>query len=443
MKYAQVGAVHAIIGAACLGGLTVGGNVLTLAALKLGATEVFLGLLSFAMLGTWAFRIFTMSAVEKYGKRKVLIFWKTISTLCIIPFIFLPFLVNYWSNSACLALLLLATFFRVATYALGNTGWFPLLQDIVPRRITGRFFANMRTFWQTAGLITLLLIAWFLGREPDWWKFEIIFVVAFVAYAVRVLTVIGMVENPVLSAAPKKISIFTRFSEVLREKRLRQPVLYIVSYWIAATIAEPFKIKFLKDLGYGYGFILAATAMVSLGAIVSLRFWGKLADKFGNRFIFSLSHIGMPIATVFWLLVGKDSFGTVLVLALFFFWSIFNSGNGIAQTRYILHAVPADKQNQINVINVFATSAMGIAPLVGGLFLGLTTNLSFQLSGKTVSNYHVLFIISAALFILPHLLQRKLTLTKDTPTMQVVAFVTRPLRNMFGPFIRINRRNSN
>lgn len=443
MKYAQIGAVCVIIGVTCLGGLTASGNVLTLAALKLGATEMFLGLLSFAMLGTRAFGIFTMSAVEKHGKRRVLIFWKAISALCVIPFIFLPLLVNRWSSGACLVLLLTATFFRTATYSLGNTGWFPLLQDIVPQRITGRFFANIRTSWQTAGLVTLLVIAWFLGKQPGWWKFEVIFIVAFVAYIVRVLTIIGMVENPVPSSPPERIGIFARFSELLREKQLRRLVFYIVTYWFAAIIAEPFKIKFLKDLGYSYGFILGATAMVSAGAIVSLRFWGKLADRFGNRFILSLSHIAMPIATIFWLFVGKGSFGSVLVLALFFFWSIFHSGNGIAQTRYILHAVPPDKQNQINVINVFATSAMGIAPLVGGLFLALTSSFGFEFFGRAVNNYHMLFIVAAALFILPHLLQRKLKSTKDAPTMQVVAFVTRPLRDMFGPFIRINRRNRN
>ena len=444
MNFAIIGAVHAIIGATCFGGrtLAVGGNVLVLVALKLGASEMFLGLLSSAMLSTWVFRIFTMSAVEKYGKRKIIIFWKMLSTLCIVPLFFLPAIVERFSAELCLLILLTVTFVRGATYALGNTGWFPLLHDIVPRQLTGRFFATMRTSWQTAGLVTLFVAAWFLGRDPDWWKFQILFIVAFVAYMIRALTVLNMVENPPGTSVPKKVSIFTRFREVLAQEQLRRLVLYISTYMIAATIVEPFKIKFLKDLGYGYGFILGATAMISLGAIVSLRFWGKLADRFGNHWIFTVSHIGIPVSTVLWIFIGKDTLSTVLVLALFFFWSVFNSGNRIAQTRYILHAVPADRQNQINVINVIASFVMGIAPLLGGLFLGLTRDYSFEFAVFRFNNYHILFIISAALFVLPHLLCGKIRQKADAPTMQVVAIVAHPLLNIFGPFMRISKRET-
>ena len=271
MNCARIGAVNALIGANCLGL-----SVLTLVSLKLGAGEFFLGILSFAIFGTWTLRIFTMSAVEKYGKRKVIIFWKTVSVAFIVPFILLPFLVSHFSAKACLALVFTAAFVRGATYAFGNTGWLLLLQDIVPKQVTGRFFGNLRTFWQISSLITLLAIAWFLGADTQWWKFEVVFIVALLAYGIRVLTVIPMTENPLPETAPEKMSIFTRFREVLREKHLRRFALYIVTYMIAAVIAEPFKIKFLKDLGYSEGFIIAATAMVSLGAIVSLRFWGKL-----------------------------------------------------------------------------------------------------------------------------------------------------------------------
>ncbi len=442
MNFAIIGAVHAIIGATCFGGqtLAVGGNVLVLAALKLGASEMFLGLLSSAMLSTWVFRIFTMSAVEKYGKRRILIFWKMLSTLCIVPLFFLPAIVERFSGELCLLILLTVTFVRGATYALGNTGWFPLLQDIVPRQLTGRFFATMRTSWQTAGLVTLFVAAWFLGRDPEWWKFQILFIVAFAAYMIRALTVFGMVENPPVPGAAKKVSIFTRFREVLTQKELRRLVLYISAYMIAATIAEPFKIKLLKDLGYGYGFILGATAMISLGAIVSLRYWGKLADRFGNHWIFTVSHIGIGVSTLLWIFIGKDTLSTFFVLALFFFWSVFSSGNRIGQTRYILHAVPSNKQNQINVINVIANFVMGVAPLLGGLFLRLTRGYKFESAVFGFSNYQILFIISAVLFVVPHLLCGKIRQKADASTMEVVAVVAHPLLNIFGPFMRISKK---
>ena len=82
---------------------------------------------------------------------------------------------------------------------------------------------------------------------------------------------------------------------------------------------------------------------------------------------------------------------------------------------------------------------MGIAPLLAGVFLKLTAGFGFKttlLPAGTFNNYHLLFVISAALYIWPHILHRKLGQSKDTPTMQVIAIVTRPILSMFGPFIR-------
>ena len=435
MNCARVGAIHALITGTCL---SLG--VMSLLALKLGANELYLGLLSFAILGTWIFRVFTMSAVEKYGKKNVMLFWKSISTLCIIPLFFLPLVASKFSSAFCLVMLFIVIFVRGATYALGNTGWFPLLQDIVPRRITGRFFANLRTLWQTSSLITMLLIALLLGTRPDWWKFEIIFAAAFIAFAIRVLTILPMTESPLNSDNFPKTSMWARFREVFSDPQLCRLVFYISTYMFAAIMAEPFKIKFLRDLGYSYGFILVASAMGNLSAIISLRFWGKLADRFGNHSIFTISHLAVPLFTVPWIFVAKGNASAVLAMALFFMVSVFNSGNGIAQTRYLLHAVSTEKQNQINVINVIISIAIGIAPVIAGVLLKLTEDFSVTIAGKTFNNYHGLFILSSILFIIPHILRRKLKLKNDTSTPQVIAFVTRPLRNIFGPFIRITRR---
>lgn len=438
MNLAFIGAIFTLVGISC-----VGGGVITLVALKLGAGEIYLGVLSFIQVAAWSFRAFTLSAVERHGKRKVMILWKTASIVFIIPLMFLPFLVTRWTPAACLGLILAATFLRSAMYALGNSGWFPLLQDIVPPRVTGRFFANLRISWQTSRLITLLAIAWFIGKDSAWWKFEVVFIIGLIAFLLRSLSFIGMTENHNSSTMMHKLTIPQRFKEVLKQKQLARLILYISIYYIAAMMTEPFKIKFLKDLGYSDGFILTATAIISLGAIVSLRFWGKLADKFGNGPIFTISHIAMPLVTIPWLWVGKDS--GVLVFALFFLWSVFFGGNGIAQTRYILHTVNPARQYQMNIINIIASLALGIAPLIAGLFLKLTEDFGFGtpiVAGGHFNNYHLLFTISAALFICPHILRKGLGQKKDTPTAEVMVIVTRPLRGLFGPFIRIGTKKS-
>jgi MFS family permease len=411
------------------------GNILTLVSLKLGAQELFIGALSFFALAPSLFGVFTMAAIERMGKRRVLVLWHSIASIFFIPFLLLPVLNRYWSAKACLAVILIAVLLKSISNALATTGWLPLLQDIIPKDITGRFFAKLGTCWQSAGLVTIAFASWLLGKQPDWWKFQLLFGIALVGYIARAASITQMSERPPLPHRTSRRSIISRVIDFLGERELRFLMLYICFYMFAAMVCEPFKIKMLKDLGYSDGFILAVTVMLNLGAIISLHFWGRLADRFGSRAIFGISHIGMIVSTFMWVMVGKSAFDSILVFILYIFYSIFHNGNGIAQTRYILHAVPSNKQNYINIINMATIFSWAVAPLLGGLFLTFTKNHSFHSSAATPENYRILFITAAALFIIPHLLRRKLELKKDTPTMHVIAFVTRPLRNLFGPFV--------
>ena len=82
---------------------------------------------------------------------------------------------------------------------------------------------------------------------------------------------------------------------------------------------------------------------------------------------------------------------------------------------------------------------MATGPLVAGIFLANTTSLSLQSGAVTLNNYSLLFILTACLFTAPHILRKKLRMKTETPTLQVLAIVTRPLINTLSPFLSIMR----
>lgn len=425
-------AMMSVLGASC-----VAGNVLNLLALKLGAGELYLGLLGFVLMAPTVFRIFTMNAIERVGKRKVMLCWLFVAVAVGACLLIVPLLAGRVSAKICLILILVISFARRTTESLGMTGWFPLLHDIVPESSIGRFFALLRMAWQGTNLIGLFAIAYFMGDSPGWDKFTAVLLVGSAALLIKALALIPVAENPPRGHLAKAINIRDRFKTLLREKSLRPILTYIAVYMMAAMMAEPFKIKLLCDLGYGTSFILQATAMISVGAIATLWMWGKLADKFGNRPIFSISHVGMIMVSFLWILVDKSTFGAAAAFTLFLLGSVFNSGNGIAQTRYLLHAVPKDQQNHINIVNMISVLVTALAPLVGGAFLAITSNLHFEHGAVSLNNYHMLFLLTGMLFIIPHILRRRLGTKKDAPTSRVFAFATQTLRGIFGPFFRV------
>ena len=265
----------------------------------------------------------------------------------------------------------------------------------------------------------------------------IVFLIGFAAYIIRVLAIIPVTQKPPRHSARKSFGFIRKLIIAYNNKEIRFFIIYLMFYMSALSMAEPFKIKLMSDFGYGYGFILSATAANCLGGIVSLRFWGKLADKFGNRSIFSISHIGMIITSFLWILVEPSLFGSILIFLLYFFWSVFNSGNGIAQTRYMLHAVPTNQQYLLNIIQLVTGLSMAVGPLLGGLFLAHTESFSLSSGAIKLNNYHIWFILTSLIFIIPHILRKKLRFRKETPTIEVLAIVSQPLREVFGAFLSL------
>ncbi|MHC4998705.1 MAG: MFS transporter [Planctomycetota bacterium] len=428
------------LGATCLLGGT-----LQLYAISQGADDLFLGLLACAVWMGAPFLLIGMSLMRRYGKRRILILWTGIlPAVSLAIVVVLPFVghMGWLSNRLILYLLIAAVLVRSITDSIGGAGWFPLMQDNVPSRIAGKFFGIFRMYWQSCVLLATLLMAWFLGKEPDWWKFCVIFAVGELAFIIKIYFLHQLKEKPIENQTTAPPSTWRAVRRALTDPRMRYFLGYTLIYNIAAFMCLPFQIKSLKSLGYGDGFILFATSMISLGAIVSLRYWGRLADRFGNRPVFNFSHLGIMVAIASWLLVGNNLFSAIFVFVLYGLWSIFQSANGIAQTRYMMQAVPETDQSAIVVIHAVSFFSIGLAPLIGGLCLRLLSEVQIDSGAIQMNRYHLLFVFSALLISVPHWMHKHFQVDHESSAYAVFAIVTRPLRTLFGSFIVLpNRRN--
>jgi MFS family permease len=434
-------AITHTLGATCLLGGT-----LQLYAISQGADDLFLGLLACAVWMGAPFLLIGLSLMRRYGKQRILIFWTGflpgISMAVVVAMPLVGYL-GWLSNRRILYLLIAAVLVRSITDSIGGAGWFPLLQDNVPSRIAGKFFGIFRMYWQSCVLLTTLLMAWFLGNEPGWWKFCVIFAVGESAFLIKICFLYQLKEKPIVNQTTAPRSTWRAVKRVLTDHRMRYFLGYTLIYNIAAFMCLPFTIKYLKSLGYSDGFILFGTSMISLGAIVSLRYWGRLADRFGNKPVFNFSHLGILVAIACWLLVGNNPFSAVFVFVLYGVWSIFQSANGIAQTRYMMQAVPDTDQSAIVVIHAVSFFSIGLAPLIGGLCLRLLSEVQIDSGAIQMNRYHLLFVFSALLISVPHCMHKHFQVDHESSAYAVFAIVTRPLRTLFGSFIVLPKRHNN
>ena len=262
-----------------------------------------------------------------------------------------------------------------------------------------------------------------------------VFGVGEVCFIAKIYHLKQLQEKPIPEPSDSTPSTWGVLKRAAADPDTRHFLGYILFYNIAAFMCLPFQIKYLKELGYGAGFIVAATSMVSVGAIVSLRFWGKLADRFGNRSIFGISHIGLIVVLAGWVLVGNNAFSAALVFVLYAAWSIFQSANGIAQTRHMFHTVPENDQSNMVIINAFIFISIAMAPLISGLFLKLSADWHFESGGLSINHYHMLFLLASALVLMPHRVCKKFQNNIETSAVGVFVVITRPLRMLFGSFV--------
>ena len=414
------------------------GSALQLYCLSLGADDLYLGLLNFAIWAGAPFLLLGMTLMRRFGKRRILTLWAGVMPAICMAFVaFLPLMgrIGWISSAWILYWLLAAAALRSITDSIGGAGWLPVLQDNVPSRITGKFFGTFRMYWQSSVMVSLLLIAWFLGSEPAWWKFCTVFAIGEVCFILKIFFLKQLKEKPISRQSDAFPSSWGVLKRAVADHNMRHFLGYILLYNVATFMCLPFQIKYLKDLGYSAGYIVAATSMVSVGAILSLRFWGKLADRFGNRSIFGVSHIGIMVVLAGWILVGDNAFSAVFIFVLYVGWSIFQSANSIAQTRHMFHTVPETDQSNLVIINAFISLSVAIAPLASGLFLHLSADWHLESGGLSVNNYHMLFLLASALVLIPHRICKKFQNNVETSAAEVFVVITRPLRMMFGAFV--------
>lgn len=412
------------------------GNVLTLLCRKLDATEFTIGaLVLVANLAVIAHLLGT-PLTERLGKHVLLTRAYAAASIFVLPLVAIRLIVGEFGPQTAMTVVFVATTLRVVTQRLGDAAWFPVMHDLVEKEQRGRFLGVMRTCWQSVNLALIIGIALLFGREPEWWHFEVVFGTAAVA---RIFWLIALWKIPKLPPRPDRKAKGYDWRAIfacLRDPQFVKYLAYVGTFAAAIGLIEPFRILYTTEsLMLTKRFGLFATAMLSVGGIISLRYWGRLTDRAGNRGVFGISNVAMVFVSLGWLFVDGSPFGKCLIIALYLLTGVFVSANGIARTRYMLAAME-NRSAQASYSALTTTVmmvSMGLSALIGGGLIRLLEGFRFEHGAITLHNqYHLLFVMSAAMFLIPNALRRSLRVKPELPTSEVLANMTRPLRTMMG-----------
>ncbi len=391
----RAGVREAGLSAAALGG---GENYLSAFALLLHATPVQIGLLSALpqLIGAWT-QILSVKLLHSIQHRRAI----GMASLTGQAILWLPILILPLAAPTQAPWLLIGA--AVLYFLFGHFGapaWASLLTDLIRDDQRGTYFAHRATVSAVvnfvamcaAGLVLHLATSW----NAAWAGFALIFLGAAAAKAVAARA-LGRIDD---SAAFATREAELRLWDFLRHERHSDFLRFLLFSGVmhaCVLISGPFFVIYmLRDLQLSYLEYMVWMAAALLGQFLSLKPWGRISDRYGNKKVLIVTGLLVPFLPMLYL---AGTHLTFLVLVNFFGGLVW-AGLSLGLQNYVFDAVRAEDRakgvalwNTINAIGWFAGS-------MAGSWLAIVVPGELHVWGLTLapaSNLPIVFFLSGLL----------------------------------------------
>lgn len=375
-----------------------GENYLSAFALLLQATPFQIGLLSALpqLVGVWS-QLLSVKALQWFRFKRPIALLGTIGqTAMWVPLLGLPLL--FPEYGAWLLIAMAVGYFAMGHFAI--PAWNTLLTDLIHPNRRGAYFSRRIRIMSVANFLALcaagiVLHVSELWEEP-WMGFTVIFVLAALARAISVRYLAGIVEvgPPVTRELDLGLWGFIRRE---RSSNFQRFVVYSGLMHACVLLSGPyFVVYMLEDLDWSYVEYAMWLASGVVGQFLTLKSWGHVGDRFGNKKILVVTGLIVPVLPVLYL-VDTD---LVYLVGVNFLGGVTWGGLALGLQNYVFDAVPAeDRAKGVAVWNT--TNAIGwfVGAMVGGWLAGVAPD-TLALGGLTLhlaSNLQVLFLVSGLL----------------------------------------------
>jgi MFS family permease len=338
-------------------------------AVFLGAPDTLSALLTTIplFLGSCA-QVVTPTLIERSGKRRV---WymvggvvQSLTWLIMISAVFAPKAIGFW-------LLMGGFVLYYAALQFSLPAWLSVMGDLVPPVSRGRYFGRRTALCIllqfVAGTLAGVGMSFYKQNGMEAWGYGTIFTGAMLARWASTYYLGRMMEP---SYTPREEESFTlvQFLRRLPQSNFAKFVMFVAFLTASAQfVGCLFQWYWLKTLQYPYWKYTACVTAVVVIQIPALLFWGRVADRYGNKRVLVVTSVAIAVLPALWLV------STHIVLAVFlqlwsgFFWSGFNQ----SVQNFLLDAVTPPKRARCNAyLGLFTNTGL----LIGGVSGAIAIN---------------------------------------------------------------------
>lgn len=326
-----------------------------------------------------------------------------------IPVIALPLLamsgeLKLWVLAFCVSLAAASTLFVTPVY----NDW---LAEMVPASSRGWFFSRRNAIatgvGATVGLAGGLILDLFRKYDMEAAGFSTVFAIGVFFAGLSLVPYLKMHDLPRLNPIRTNLWEGIRAMKTPFADRSFSPVLLFLVVAISGqTFAgNLFGAFALETLKLPFTIILLCGFVHAAGNLITARFWGFLADKYGNKPILILVGAGVIVTPLMWIFCypGQNVQNTVVLLTCHIFVGALWAGVALCQFNLLLATAKAeDRSNYLGAALAVQAIIGGIAPLLGAQTLAhLRTMMSAEQAYKMVFIITILIRAASVFMLVP------------------------------------------
>jgi len=357
-------------------GILTGGAFLVAFAVKLGASNLVIGLLAAIGPLSQLLQLPSIFFVEKIRNRRLItVVAAALSRLCWLVIALSPFL---FPAKIAIAVLLILLVLVSAFGAVGGCSWNSWMRDLIPENIMGSFFSKRMRVATGVGVALSIVAAVYL----DFWKryfadqelagYSVLFLAGFAA-GVTGLFFLAKTPEIRMPQFAEKQKILQLLSQPFRDENFRKLIAFMCSWNFAVNLAGPFfMVYMLKRLGLSMSFIIGLSIVSQVMNFLFLRIWGRYTDRFSNKSVLAISgplFILSILAWTFTTMPEKYVLTIPLLVVIHIVMGLSSAGVSLASGNISLKLAPKGQGTAYLATNTIANSiAAGVAPILGGKF---------------------------------------------------------------------------
>ncbi|WP_336514528.1 MFS transporter [Pollutibacter soli] len=366
-----------------------GSTFLVAMAILLKATNFQIGFLAALPTLTNIFQLVSIWLVRKYNNRRAVsvIF----SILARIPLLSIG-IVIVLTGTMNILLLVSLLFVYYLCGSIAGPSWNSWMKDLVPENILASFFAKRSGNNQmlNAGLGLMLALALdFTRRKFPGTELNTYGIMYTIAGIVGLFGVILLSKVPEPQSVLARENIFKLFKRPLKDGNFKRLMVFNSLWVFAMNIAMPFFTVFLmKSMGLSISYVLGLTIISQLSGIITIRLWGKFADRYSNKTIIAINAPLYIIVLIAWCFVGIYSqlyANLILLVIIHIITGVATGGINLSLTNIGLKLAPANFSIvYLSVKNIITSFFSALGPLVGGILADYFEKRSLSINAQWI-----------------------------------------------------------